>query len=67
MSQLTLEVPPDVSEALCLPEQEARPRLLLELALGLYTRNLLPLGKASRLAGVNQHLFSQQLGAKGMG
>jgi predicted HTH domain antitoxin len=66
MSRFTLEVPSDVSEALCLPEQEARPRLLLELALGLYAQNLLPLGKAARLAGVNQHVFSQQLGARGI-
>jgi predicted HTH domain antitoxin len=64
MNQLTLQVPPDVSEALCLPEQEARPRLLLELALGLYAQNLLPLGKAARLAGVSQHTFSMQLGAR---
>lgn len=66
MVPLTLEVPPDVSEALSLPEHEARPRLLLELALGLYAQNLLPIGKAARLAGMNQHLFSQQLGIRGI-
>ena len=64
MSAVTLEIPSDVSQALCLPEQEARPRLLLELALGLYAQNLLPLGKAARLAGVSQHTFYQHLGAR---
>jgi predicted HTH domain antitoxin len=66
MKALTLEVPEDVSDALCLPEQEIQSRLLLELGLSLYAQNLLSLGKGAKLAGISQHEFSKQLGARGI-
>ena len=66
MKALTLEVPEDVTEALCLPEQEVHPRLLLELGLSLYAQKLLSLGKGAKLAGLSQHDFSKQLGARGI-
>jgi predicted HTH domain antitoxin len=58
---VTLEVPNEVTQALRLPPPEAESRLLLELAVGLYTQRLLPLGKAARLAGLSRWEFDDVL------
>jgi predicted HTH domain antitoxin len=64
MSHLTIEVPSDVAEALRLPPDEAAREVRKELALALYARHLLPLGKARQLAGLTRVAFEEALGAR---
>jgi predicted HTH domain antitoxin len=63
---VTLEVPNEVTQAMRLPPQEAEARLRLELAVGLYTQRLLPLGKAAHLAALNRWEFEDVLGRRGI-
>ena len=64
MRNVTIEIPGDVAKALRLPpdalEQEARK----ELAVALYARQLLPLGKARKLAGMTRRDFEELLGER---
>lgn len=52
-----LEVPNEVTQAMRLPPQEAEAHLRLELAIGLYTQRIVPLGKVAQLAGLNRWEF----------
>ncbi len=61
---VTLEVPNEVTQAMRLPPPEAEARLRLELAIGLYTQRLLPLGKAARLAGLSRWELEDILGRR---
>lgn len=45
MGAITLELPPDVREALRIPPAEQEARLRQELAVRLYEKGLLPFGK----------------------
>lgn len=63
---VTLEVPNEVTQAMRLPPLEAEARLRLELAVGLYTQRLLPLGKAAHLAGLNRWEFDDVLARRGI-
>ena len=63
---VTLEVPNEVTQAMRLPLPEAEARLRLELAIGLYTQRLLPLGKAARLAELNRWELEDILGRRGV-
>ena len=63
---VTLEVPDEVTQALRLPRPEAEARLLLELAVGLYSQRLLPLGKAAHLAGLSRWEFEDVLARRGI-
>jgi predicted HTH domain antitoxin len=58
---LTLEIPDEVSQAMRLPAPEVRTRLQLELAISLYEQEILPLGKAAKLAGLNSWEFNDIL------
>ena len=51
---LTLEIPDAVEQALRLPKGHRRRELMLELAVALYARGILSLGKASELARVSK-------------
>jgi predicted HTH domain antitoxin len=51
---VTLEIPADVVESVRVPPQEVETRLRLELAVALYTQQLLSGGKAATLAGVTR-------------
>ncbi len=62
MAKLVLEVPPDIVDAVRLPPAEVETEILKELALALYRRGLLPLGKARALARMNRRQFEQLLG-----
>jgi predicted HTH domain antitoxin len=59
-------VPNEVTQAMRLPPAEAEGRLRLELAVGLYTQRLLPLGKAAQLARLNRWEFDDVLGRRGI-
>ena len=61
-----LEVPNDVTQAMHLPPPEAEARLRFELAVGLYTKRLLSLGKGAHLARLNRWEFEEVLGQRGI-
>lgn len=47
-----------------LPEQEVPPRIRLELAVSLYSQNILSFGKAAELSGLDRFRFSETLAAR---
>jgi len=61
MAKLTLEVPSEVVDAVKLPPAEVEGELRKELALALYRRGVLSLGKARILAGMTRWQFEQVL------
>lgn len=61
MAKLTLEVPSEVVDAVKLPPVEIEAELRKELALALYQRGVLSLGKARVLAGLTRWGFEQLL------
>ena len=61
MAKLTLEVPSEVVDAVKLPPAEVEGELRKELALALYRRGVLSLGKARILAGMTRWQFEQAL------
>jgi len=64
MPNLTLDIPNDVADALRLPPDEAEREVRKELAVTLYARQLLPLGKARKLAGLSRRDFEALLGER---
>ena len=61
MTKLTLEVPEEVVEAVRLPPAEMEGELRKELAVALYRRGVLPLGKARILAEMTRWQFEKLL------
>jgi predicted HTH domain antitoxin len=61
MNKLTLEIPEDVVGALRLPPEDAERELRKELAVALYSRQILPLGAARRLTGMTRRDFEDLL------
>jgi predicted HTH domain antitoxin len=64
MPKLMLEVPTEVVDAVRLPPEEMETELLKELALGLYRRGVLSLGKARILAHMTRGEFERLLGER---
>lgn len=64
MPKLTLDIPDDVADALSLPPDEAEQEVRKELAVTLYARQLLPLGKARKLAGLSRRDFEALVGER---
>ena len=64
MRPLVLEMPVDVADALRVPQPEQQGRLRQELAVRLYQKRMLPLGKARELAGMSKWAFHVLLGAE---
>ena len=64
MSTLALDIPDDVRLALKLPPEEAERELRKELALALYQRRVLPIGKARALARMTRWEFEDLLGQR---
>jgi len=64
MSKLVLEVPEEVRRALRLPPDEVEGELRKELALALYQRGVLSLGKARVLARMTRWEFEDLLGRR---
>lgn len=64
MSKLTVDIPDDVATALRLPPEAAEREIRKELAVTLYARQLLPLGKARQLAGLSRRDFEALLGER---
>lgn len=63
---ITLHIPDSVARSLRIPEGEAEQRLRQELAVALYARGLLSLGKAAELTGTNRFLFAELLSQQGI-
>jgi predicted HTH domain antitoxin len=61
MAKIVLEVPTEIVDAVRLPSAEVEAELLKELALALYHRGALSLGKARALARLNRWQFEQLL------
>jgi len=66
MSQLILEIPADLADALQLPAGEKPRRLRRELAVRLYEKGLLAFGKCRRLAGMSKWDFHGLLADEGI-
>jgi predicted HTH domain antitoxin len=64
MAKLMLEVPPEIVDAVKLPPAEVEGEMLKELALALYRRGVLSLGKARVLAQMNRWEFERLLGER---
>jgi len=61
---IRLDIPDSVAQAMRLPAAESRERLLVELAVSLYTQGILSFGKARELAGMSKYAFGQLLGQR---
>ncbi|HHY93712.1 MAG TPA: UPF0175 family protein [Firmicutes bacterium] len=59
-----LEIPKEVVLALKLPPSDVEAELRKELALALYQRGVLPVGKARLLAGMKRREFEELLGQR---
>lgn len=66
MMKLTLDVPGEVLEAVKLPPAEVEKEFRKELALALYHRGVLSLGKARILAQMTRWEFEELLGQRGI-
>ncbi len=66
MSGIVLEIPADLAEALRVPSEEIPARLRRELAVRVYEKGLLTLGKARELAGMGKWEFHMLLGEEGI-
>jgi predicted HTH domain antitoxin len=62
--EFVLEIPGEVIEAVKLPPQEIEPEFRKELALALYQRGALSLGKARSLAQMTRWEFEELLGRR---
>jgi len=63
---LQLRIPDSVTQAIRLPEKRMKEDLLVELAVALYTQEVLSFGKARELAGMSKCEFGQLLGKRGI-
>jgi predicted HTH domain antitoxin len=63
---LQINIPDSVAKAIRLPEDRITQELVVELAVSIYKRGILSLGKARELAGMGKYEFSQLLGARGI-
>lgn len=64
MSKLTVDIPDAVASSLRLPPDTAEKEVRKELAVTLYARRLLPLGKARELSGLSRRDFEVLLGER---
>jgi len=64
MASPTLEIPKEVVEAMRLPQMEIKAELRKELAVILYKRGVLSLGKARLLAKMSRRDFIDLLGQR---
>lgn len=63
---LQISIPDSVLQAIRLPEQRVEQELLQELAIALYTQDILSFAKARELAQLDKYEFGQLLGRRGV-
>lgn len=63
---MQLSIPDSVLSAIRLPESRIEQELLQELAIALYSQELLSFGKARELAQMGKYDFGQLLGQRGV-
>jgi predicted HTH domain antitoxin len=63
---LQLSIPDSVLSAVRLPESQLEQSLLQELAIALYSQDLLSFGKARELIQLDKYAFGQLLGERGI-
>ncbi|MBW4696150.1 MAG: UPF0175 family protein [Lyngbya sp. HA4199-MV5] len=63
---LQISISDSIVQALRLPEQRIEQELLRELALALYTQDILSFGKARELAEMDKYEFGQLLSLRGV-
>lgn len=61
---VTLEIPTEIVQALRLPPKRREQQLLIELALALYSQEILSFGKARELTGLSKREFGLMLGQR---
>ncbi|MFN6474271.1 MAG: UPF0175 family protein [Nostoc sp. SerVER01] len=61
---LQIEISDSIVQALRLPEQRIQQELRRELAIALYTQEILPFGKARELAEMDKYEFGQLLAGR---
>ncbi|NET00219.1 MAG: UPF0175 family protein [Sphaerospermopsis sp. SIO1G2] len=61
---MKLSIPDSVITAIRLPEQRIEQELLIELAVSLYSQQILSFGKARELAGMGKYEFGKLLGER---
>ena len=64
MAKILLEIPDDIQQAMALPPDEVERELRKELALALYRREILSVGKACEFADMNRWDFEDLLGER---
>ena len=64
---LQLEIPDSITQAIRLPEKRIKQDLLTELAIALYSQEVLSFGRARELAGMAKYDFGRLLGKRGIG
>ena len=64
MPKFSVDIPDDVADALRFPPDEAEQEVCKELAVTLYARQLLPMGKARKLADLSRRDFEALLGER---
>jgi len=64
VSMKTIGIPEDIVSALKITRGEVEKKLKLELAVALYQRGLISLGKARKLAGMKKWEFIEELGRR---
>jgi predicted HTH domain antitoxin len=63
---ITLDIPSNIHEALHVNPAETEKRLKLELAVALYAQQMLGLGKAAELAGLDRFDMNEVLAQRGI-
>jgi predicted HTH domain antitoxin len=63
---LQISISDSILQALRLPEQRIEQELYLELAIALYTQDILSFGKARELAQMDKYEFGQLLAVRGV-
>ena len=59
-----IDIPDDVLASMKLPEKDKERLLKVELAIALYQRGILSMGKARKLAGMSKWEFIEELGKR---
>ena len=59
-----IDIPDDVLASMKLPEKDRERFLKVELAIALYQRGILSMGKARKLAGMSKWEFIEELGRR---